>query len=89
MSNVNEILEKWYLTKTEITRLEKKVENYKNKINKIMVENHRDEIKGDDYTVSKTSITRHSLNKKNVPVEIYDKYKSKISYESFFVKKRK
>lgn len=87
--NIEEILEKWYNTKQELTRLEKKCEHYKRQIRKVMEHKHTDSISSSDFKVTRRHIERETIAKKDLPRDIWKQYASLNEYESFYINMKK
>lgn len=87
MNHSFDTLEKWYEAKTKISLLEAKIEKYKRLIEAEMKANNTNKISKGKFNVTKRSMTRTTLSKDNVPVEIWNKYSTKSHYDTFFLKK--
>lgn len=89
MSNIDSILEKWHTSKNEIIKLQKKCDNYKKQIKKVMDSRDVNTINGTDYTVSRKTIKRETVSKNTLPNDIWKNYCQKSKYESYYINSRK
>lgn len=87
--DIDNLLEKWFETKKEITKLEKKCETYKRFAEQIMNGKGTDKISNEDYKLSRRTLSRHAINRKDVPKEIWNQYSKEISYPAFYLTQRK
>jgi hypothetical protein len=87
-TDIDEVLDKWYRAKQDIAELEAKCEKYKRFIKKIMDSKDVNNVTGSRYKVQRRNIERETLSKEKVPVEVWKKYATKSSYESFYVNSR-
>jgi hypothetical protein len=81
------ILEKWYEAKKKIEDLEDRINEYKNKITKEMNTKNIDKIQTENFCVSRKRNTRSYLTKDNVPVDIWNKYSTRSSFDAFYLTK--
>jgi hypothetical protein len=88
-SNIDEILNKWYKAKEEISILEKDCEKYKSIITNNMDSKGEDEIIGKNYHVKRNIICKKTISKNNIPSNIWDLYSKSSVYPLFQIKKRK
>lgn len=84
---MEEILEKWYDSKKKVEEYEEKINKYKSQIMKQMNKLGQDKISTDTFTVSRRRNVKRYLSKEVVPVEVWNKYSTECSYDSFFLKK--
>ena len=54
-----------------------------------MEENDLDTIRTDDYVVTKKSMSRNFLTKKDMPEEVWQKYSRNKVFDSYYIKLRK
>ena len=87
--DIDELLNKWYQTKKEISELEKKLDKYKKYAKSIMDDDESDEIKTSKFTLTRKNINKIVLTKKDVPPEIYKKYASTSNFDMFTLKENK
>jgi len=88
MSNIDEILEKWVESKKQVLYHENQSEKYREAVERYMTKKSINTLEGTDYTVTKRSNTRETLAKKDVPVDVWNKYSNKFTYNSYYVKER-
>ncbi len=87
--NIDTLLEKWDSAKKEKSVLEKDCERYKDAIERYMNKKDKDTVHGNYYTVTRRSNTRRQISKKNMPVDIWDKYANRVTYMSYHLKNNK
>ena len=78
--SMNDTIEKYLQTKEAIKSLEKKVEKYKQIIEKTMSKDGTTRFKTDRWIVENQEITAHRMTKNAVPKEIWAKYSQPSSY---------
>jgi len=83
------LVDKWYSTKQEIAKLEKKCDDYKEVLDRLMVKLDTDRLEGSDMCLKKTRVTKALLTKKDVPPEVWDKYATTTTYTTYTFSKRK
>lgn len=81
--NVDTILEKWNDSKKNKTKYEKECESYKKAVERYMNKKHVDTLNGKHYKVSRRYNTRKQLIKNDVPADIWERYSTRISYNSY------
>lgn len=84
-NDTDELLEKWFKTKSEISLLEKKCDKYKRCAEKIMEELDKNTISSSNYTLKKVDMSRNTISKNDVPSEIWNKYSKKSSFSSYYL----
>jgi len=67
-------LNDWYEIKQNIKRLEKRSEKYRRIVEKYMKDKGLRNLEQNDHTVSLQSRTTSSINKRNIPSDIWEKY---------------
>jgi hypothetical protein len=80
-------LRKWYETKQEIDRLEKLVQKYKTIVTKEMNETEKDKVSSPDYIVTRRRQTKTYLSKETVPLEVWNRYSVRTSYDVLTIQK--
>ena len=88
-SGIDDLLNKWYNIKQEITVLEKEHDKYKTRITDIMDSRGEEEITGKVYSIKRNIICKKTISKNSVPSNIWDLYAKSSIYPSFYIKKRK
>jgi hypothetical protein len=83
--NIDELLQKWYETKAEIALLEKKCEKYKRCSEKIMDNMNKSLLSTSKFILKKVDMTRNTISKNDVPIEIWNKYSKETSFSSFYL----
>ena len=84
--DIDTILQKWDHAKKQNSLFEKECEKYKDAVERYMKKKDISTITGKYYTVSKRSNTRQQLSKKSVPLDIWDQYATRITYNSYYLK---
>ena len=80
------ILQKWDHAKKQNSLFEKECEKYKDAVERYMKKKDITTITSKYYTVSKRSNTRQQLSKQSVPLDIWNKYATRITYNSYYLK---
>lgn len=80
-TTVNDILKDWSEKRDKMKVLDEEIKDIKKRVEKLLDKNGSDTIKGKDHIVSRTHQTKEYLSKKDVPLEIWDKYKKKTNYD--------
>ena len=73
--DIENLLNKWYSAKQEISQLEKKIEN-------------TDEIASDNYILKRKELNRTTIGKKDLPEDIWDRYSKELFYNAFYISKK-
>jgi hypothetical protein len=94
MNNLNEndidnLLSKWYETKQEIALLEKKCDKYKKVAEKVMVNTNKNIINNGIYSLQKKNITKNTISKGDLPIDIWNKFSKNTNYSAFYISKIK
>lgn len=84
--DLDELLEAWYKVKSEIAYLERKCEKYKKYCETILDKKEIDILTGTKYVLKRTTTTRTSISKKDLPRDIWVKYSTKTSFNAYFLK---
>jgi hypothetical protein len=87
--NVNELLENWWKYREIKLEAEKKLKNYKKKIEKVMERENSSKIQSGKYIVSKRKTHATRLSKQHVPEDIWERYSTTTEYNTFTIKKAK
>jgi hypothetical protein len=87
-SDIDELLKKWYETKQEISLLEAKCEKYKKYADKIMKDTNNTIISNSYYTLQRKEMSRSSVSKKNMPSELWNKYCTKSTFNTYNLTKK-
>jgi hypothetical protein len=82
-----ELLERWYETKQQISALEEKIEKYKKMADNIMDHKNTDTLSSDKYVLSKKDMNKTSISKKDLPIDIWEKYSKESFYSAFYISK--
>lgn len=84
-SDMSVILDKWYETKIQICELEKKLEKYKKIADKYFDYNDINSISDNYFMLKRKEITKHTVSKKNLPKDIWNKYAQASTYTSYYL----
>lgn len=82
------IIEKWYKNKQELTKIQKKCDGYKKHIQKYMNKNNINTLNVGNYTITQRCILKECLLKKNIPSDIWNQYSTNSSYNSLYISKK-
>jgi len=87
--DLDKILEKWDKYKKELSEIEKKVQKYKELVEKYMNEETVNSLETKNYTVSRINCSKSTVSKKDVPEEIWNKYERRSKYWMYTLKHKK
>jgi hypothetical protein len=88
-TEIKDLVKKWYEYKRKSSDYEKIADKTKDIIVSYMEENDLDTIRTDDYVVTKKSMSRNFLTKKDMPEEVWQKYSRNKVFDSYYIKLRK
>lgn len=88
-TEIKDLVKKWYESKRKSGEYEKIADKTKDIIVSYMEENELDTIRTDDYVVTKKSMSRNFLTKKDMPEEVWQKYSRNKVFDSYYIKLRK
>ena len=83
--DIDNLLDNWYKTKQEISLLEEKCEKYKKVSTKLMDQIEKKSLKTTYYSLKKIDIIKNTISKKDIPVDIWNKYSKETKYSSFYL----
>lgn len=86
--DINSLLEKWKECKYQKALLEKKCEKYRKSISQHMDKKGTNQLDSKNYIVTRKNNTRQQLSKQNTPLDIWEKYATRFSYETIHIKKK-
>jgi hypothetical protein len=86
--DINNLLDKWYEAKQEISSLEKKIEKYKLYVEDIMNKRNIDVLSSYKITVQRKEQNRTTISKKDLPSDIWDRYCKELFYNVFYISKK-
>ena len=87
-SDIDELLKKWYDTKQEISLLEAKCEKFKKYADKIMKDSNTHVLSNSMFTLQKKEMSRSSISKKNMPSELWNKYSTTSTFNTYNLTKK-
>jgi hypothetical protein len=87
--SIEKILEKWHKYKGELAELEKKVQRYKDKVEKYMNSEQTNNLSSTNFLVSRVSCSKTTVSKKDVPDEVWNKYCKRSKYWMYTLKQKK
>jgi uncharacterized protein YydD (DUF2326 family) len=88
-SDIATLLEHWTEAKAEIAELEKKIEKYKRLANRVIDQQGDNTLSSTYYTLKRQTISRKTLSKRDVPVQIWEKYARSCSYPAYYLSENK
>jgi hypothetical protein len=88
-TDILSLLQKWTKTKLEIADLEKKIEKFKRLSNRIMDQEGTSTISSGNYILRRKEMSRYTISKKDVPVEIWKKYSRPCKYKAYYLSEKK
>eukprot|EP00928_Gymnodinium_smaydae_P071829 TRINITY_DN55311_c0_g1_i1.p2 TRINITY_DN55311_c0_g1~~TRINITY_DN55311_c0_g1_i1.p2 ORF type:complete len:125 (+),score=25.79 TRINITY_DN55311_c0_g1_i1:63-437(+) len=74
LTGLDKTLEKWNWAKGEQAAMHKVIETCKTEVEKLMLKHGVDELKTDRYCVKKSTQSRESVSKKDLPANLWSKY---------------
>lgn len=86
--DIDQLLEKWEDCKEQKLSLEKKCEKYRKSICQHMDKKNTDILNSRKYTTTRRHNTRKQISKQNIPSDIWDRYSTRVSYDSIYLKKK-
>ena len=86
--DIENLLNKWYSAKQELSQLEKKIEKYKVLAENLMNKENTDEISSDNYILKRKELNRTTIGKKDLPEDIWDRYSKELFYNAFYISKK-
>jgi len=88
ISKIKEAVEEWHKAKEKVAFYEKQSEKLKQQVIEYMKNKEVETLVTTNYIVSKKSMSRDSLSKKDVPDDVWKKYAKNISYDAYYIKER-
>ena len=86
-TNVDNLLEKWYEAKQQINDLESKIDKYKRIAENIMEHKNVESLMNDKFLLQKKDINKTTISKKDLPIDIWNKYSKENFYSAFYISK--
>ena len=83
--DIDELFENWFEIKQQITLLEKKCDKYKKYSEKLLNKLDKNSISSSDYNLKRVNMTRKTLSKKDVPLDIWNKYSKETHVTSYYL----
>jgi hypothetical protein len=87
--DLDKIAEKYYKYKLELAEIEKKVQKYRGKIERILNDSGSDDIQTKIFSISRVGCSKRTVSQKDLPKEIWDKYSKSSKYYMYYVKEKK
>lgn len=87
--DLDRLIQKYDEAKQNLLEQENRVQRYKERIEKYCEEKKIQNYDNGSYSIKKQSQTRHIMNKKTVPIDIWNKYSTISKIEFFTIKKKK
>jgi hypothetical protein len=88
VSKIKEAVEEWYKAKEKVAFYEKQSEKIKQQVIDYMKNKEVETLVTTNYIVSKKSMSRDTLSKKDVPDDLWKKYAKNISYDAYYIKEK-
>lgn len=93
MSDFKDFLSKYIETKNKLKELEKKTEKYNKMIQEYMTKENMNSLihehDNQKYKFKKSVVSRDTISKKDLPVDVWDKYSKSSSYVMLHLSKLK
>jgi len=84
-AEIDELIEKWNTTREEARALEQKQKKYRKLIGKIMNITEADVIKGKELQVIRKIQKRRTINRSDLPPDIFDQYSNTKNIEMYYI----
>ncbi len=85
-NDMNKLIETWSSIRLKLKSLEKKEKEIKLYIKDIMTKETANVMETDKFTVIRKQIKRKSISRKDVPLDIWEKYSKESEYDMFYLK---
>ena len=89
MSNLSQTLNKYADVKQKLLSLQKEETKLKEKIHRMMDRNNTDELEDGQYLCVRRHQARESIQKKDVPSDIWARYRNVSEYSVLMLKERR
>jgi hypothetical protein len=83
--DVSMLLQQWHETKEAISELESKLEKYKKLAGRIMSKKDTNVISDSKFVLKRRDLSKETIGKKDLPIEIWKKYSNKIEYKAYYL----
>lgn len=83
--DIENLLNKWYSAKQELSMLEKKIEKYKILAENLMNKENVDVLTSNNYILKRKEINKTTIGKKDLPIDIWNKYSKESFYNAFYI----
>jgi cytochrome c-type biogenesis protein CcmH/NrfG len=87
MSQLDALLAKWHNAKQELSLAETNVKKYRDRINGVMDDKAKNELRTENFSVSRRTISKETVSKSDLPADIWGRYASKSVYTALYLKK--
>lgn len=84
--DIDSVLQKWDYAKKQKAIYDKECDRYKDAVERYMNKKDKNFINGESFTVTRRSNTRQILSKDNTPPEIWNRYATRFTYNSYYLK---
>lgn len=84
---LEELFKEWKKVKKEISSLESREQEIKDIVKDLMKEVNSNKLKGINHYVEKKSQVRTTISKKDVPLDVWDKYSKDSSCDVLYLKR--
>jgi len=86
---IKDYINAWYACKNKISELNKQCENAKNHVENYMITNNKNKLEYKGIIIKRRKGKRKVIIKKNIPIDIWNRYSNDIEYEIFTISKPK
>ena len=84
--DIDNLIEKWAKCKREMVDLQKKLDKYKNTLEKVMNYYDTNKLSSGSYDVNRRVLSRTTITKRDVPEDVWKEFSKTIRYSAFYLK---
>ena len=84
--SLSQLLDAWAQAKEDKTVAERKCQKYRQAVAQYMSNRETDLVETERYEVARRSTTRQSVARKDVPPEIWERYSTRSTYDTYTLK---
>jgi hypothetical protein len=84
-TDIQQTIQLWYEAKTTANDLDKKINKYRNYIEKYMDTNGLDKINLDNIALKRTLQTRENMAREHIPTDVWQKYKKETIFYTYYI----
>ena len=86
--DIENLIEKWAKCKKEMIELQKKLDKYKNTLEKIMNYHDTNKLSSEFYDVNRRTLSRTTITKRDVPNHLWEEFSKTIKYTALYLKNK-